>query len=68
MDKTKRTLLLDILRKCRKGLNLRQQQYVSVLYEIDGLETLFCYEDGKLYRLKISEVEENGVTARATKD
>ncbi len=52
-----RTEYLEILRRMRIGLNLPKERYITVHYTATSLVTLIRFEDGKLYRVEIEEVQ-----------
>ncbi len=54
---TGRTECLEILRRMRIGLNLTKEKYIAVHYTVAGLVTVLKFEDGKLYKITIEEVE-----------
>lgn len=51
-----RTLFLEILMRCRAGLNLHQENFVATHYCTSSLICMFRYVDNKLYKLTVSEV------------
>ncbi len=52
-----RTHLLDILLRCRKGLELKDAEVPAVRYGTASLIMLFRHEDGRLYEIRISEID-----------
>lgn len=51
------TYCSEILLRCREGLNLRNEQWLSTYFTANSLVALMRYADGKLYKLEISEVK-----------
>ncbi len=51
-----RTHLLDILLRCREGLKLQDAEVPAVRYGTESLIMLFRHEDGRLYKIEISEI------------
>lgn len=48
-----RTLLIEILLTCRRGLDLKQENIKGVSYGTDNLTMFFRYDDGILYSIRL---------------